>query len=202
MSRRGGAVLHLASSSPRRRALLEQIGVPYEVVVVGVDEAQVPGEAPRDYVSRLALAKARAVWSLPGREPRLPVLAADTTVVLDGQLLGKPGDRAEALGMLAKLSGREHEVLSAVALITAGIERAKLSVSAVTFREITPDERERYWESGEPRDKAGGYAIQGLGAAFVADLRGSFSGVMGLPLYETAQLLREAGLPYWCTMRP
>lgn len=193
-------VLQLASASPRRRALLEQIGVAHEAVPASVDERARPGESPRDYVERLALAKARAVPQEPGRAA-LPVLAADTTVVLEGDLLGKPLDRAEALAMLTRLSGRPHQVLTAVALIAQGLEWVRTSVSSVRFREIAAAEREAYWATGEPRDKAGAYAIQGLGAVFVASLEGSYSGVMGLPLYETAELLREAGIPYWGTIR-
>jgi len=201
-SRTLAPVLHLASASPRRRALLEQIGVAHEVVVTGVDEGALPGERPRDYVERLALAKARAAAAQPGRTP-LPVLAADTTVVLDGELLGKPRDRAEGLSMLGRLSGRTHKVLTAVALLAGcGLEHLRTSVSHVRFRTIGPAEREAYWETGEPLDKAGGYAIQGFGAVFVAHLEGSYSGVVGLPLCETAELLQEAGIAWWGTIDP
>lgn len=192
-------LLHLASASPRRRALLAQIGLAHEVIVVPVDETYRAGERPEAYVERLALAKARAVWLLPGRAP-LPVLAADTTVVLEGEILGKPADCAAGLAMLARLAGREHRVLTAVALIAAAGEAVRTSASTVRLRPIEPAEAAAYWASGEPCDKAGGYAIQGLGAVLVERLEGSYSGVMGLPLYETAELLRAAGLPYWGTM--
>lgn len=194
-------LLYLASASPRRSALLRQIGVAHAVLVAPIDEGERPGEVPEVYVERLALEKARATARL-AQGPTLPVLAADTTVVLDGALLGKPRDRADALGMLARLSGRTHRVLTAVALIARGIERVRTSASEVRFREIDAPERAAYWETGEPRDKAGAYAIQGYGAVFVADLRGSYSGVMGLPLHETAELLRGAHIPYWGPIDP
>jgi septum formation protein len=194
------AALYLASASPRRRALLDQIGVACEVVAAEIDESHRPGEAAQDYVQRLALGKAQAVWRRTAGAR--PVLAADTTVVLEGALLGKPVDRADALGMLGRLSGRTHEVLTAVALVTARGARAALSRSEVSFRAIGAAEAERYWASGEPRDKAGAYAIQGRGAVFVSHLSGSFSGVMGLPLFETAELLREAGIDCWGTIEP
>jgi septum formation protein len=186
------AVLVLASASPRRRALLWQIGVPHRVAVADIDERPRPLEAPEDCVRRLALAKARQP-----RDAGLPVLGADTAVVLDGDMLGKPRDRATALAMLARLSGRTHRVLTAVALVAANRHELALSASEVDFRALSTEECERYWASGEPRGKAGGYAIQGLGAVFVAALRGSYSGVMGLPLYETARLLAAEGVPCW-----
>ena len=187
-------VLRLASASPRRRELLAQIGVPHTVAVADVDEATRPGEPVAQYVERLARAKAEGIWQ---QQRDLPVLGADTTVMLDGLSLGKPRDRAEALGMLAGLAGREHRVLTAVALVTAAGTRCLTSHSAVCMRASTAAERERYWETGEPRHKAGGYAIQGFGAVFIESLRGSYSGVMGLPLFETAQLLAAAGVPCW-----
>jgi len=192
-------VLHLASASPRRRELLTQIGVPHTVLSADIDETAHAGEAPHDYVQRMARNKARAVWE---KETRLPVLAADTTVVLDGVIYGKPRDRAHALEMLAHLSGRTHEVLTAVALAAArGIE-LRMNVSSVKFRVLTIEECAAYWETGEPRDKAGAYAIQGFAAVFIESLIGSYSGVMGLPLYETAELLRSAGIAHWCKMGP
>ncbi|HEY1898356.1 MAG TPA: Maf family protein [Steroidobacteraceae bacterium] len=187
-------VLRLASASPRRRQLLAQIGVPHAVEVADVDERAGDGEACAAYVERVARAKAQAVWQ---RAHDLPVLGADTTVVLDGVSLGKPRDRAHGLSMLAALAGREHQVLTAVALVTVSGTRCITSASTVRMRASTSQERIRYWETGEPHDKAGGYAIQGLGAIFIETLRGSFSGVMGLPLFETAQLLAQAGLPCW-----
>ena len=191
--------VYLASASPRRRALLLQIGVPFQILSVSVDESVAPGEAPFDYVSRLAGAKASQgrLQSLKDGSPVRPVLAADTAVVIDGEILGKPVDCEDAVRMLRLLSGRTHEVLTAVALSTAGGLQSAVSRSDVTFRTISEMEARDYWNTGEPRDKAGGYAIQGHGAVFVAELRGSYSGVMGLPLYETAEFLRLAGVPRW-----
>jgi len=187
-------VLCLASVSPRRRELLSQIGVSHVVLGADIDEAVLPGETPSDYVSRLAREKALAIRR--GGQ-HLPVLAADTTVVVNGKVFGKPRDRAEAVDMLAELSGRAHEVLTAVALADLRGVAERLSSSTVRFRNLTREECVAYWGTGEPRDKAGGYAIQGLGAVFVESLRGSYSGVMGLPLFETGELLREAGIAYW-----
>lgn len=187
-------VICLASMSPRRRELLAQIGVPHRVAAAHVDETLLSKESPPDYVERLARLKAATVLE---RGEALPVLAADTTVVLEGSIYGKPVDRADGLAMLAALSGKTHQVLTAVALATRRGVALRINCSSVTFRDIALAEREAYWETGEPRDKAGGYAIQGLGAVFVAALSGSYSGVMGLPLLETAQLLRDAGIRYW-----
>ena len=190
-------VITLASVSPRRRELLNQIGVPHLVVGAHIDESVLPGESAHDYVQRMARTKALAVWN---QRQELPVLAADTTVVLDGVTLGKPEDREDALRMLARLSGRTHEVLTAVALATHSGLTLRVSVSSVRFRVLGAEECAAYWETGEPRDKAGAYAIQGRAAVFVESLQGSYSGVMGLPLFETVELLRSAGVPYWCTM--
>jgi septum formation protein len=189
--------IYLASRSPRRQELLGQIGVRFEVMQADVDEAVAAGESPRAYVERLARAKAEAGWQRIERDglPRAPVLGADTTVTLDGRILGKPADRAEAVAMLASLSGRLHEVLTAVALKSGARMESALSVSEVRFKALSSDEIERYVATGECEDKAGAYGIQGQAARFVADLRGSFSGVMGLPLYETAQLLERIGSP-------
>src|SRR5438874_2079372 len=179
-------LLCLASGSPRRRALLEQIGVPHVVRAADIDETALPGESPADYVRRLALGES------------LAVLAADTVVVVDGELLGKPADEDAGVAMLERLSGRTHRVLTAVALARAhGAPGVRLSESAVRFRTLTRAECLAYWRTGEGRDKAGGYAIQGRGAVFLEHLSGSYSGVMGLPLFETAELLSEAGIPYW-----
>jgi len=194
MAQSHNPVLCLASVSPRRRELLSQIGVPYVVAGANIDEAPVAGESPRSYVARLARQKALAV-RLGGQS--LPVLAADTTVVLDGELFGKPADRADAIRMLQRLSGQAHEVLTAVALADDRGVAERLSLSSVRLRRLTEEECAAYWETGEPRDKAGGYAIQGLGAVFVEALQGSYSGVMGLPLFETAELLSRAGIPCW-----
>ena len=189
--------VYLASGSPRRRELLQQIGVPFRVVGAAVDEAVRSGEAPAAYVARLAAAKADLGWERNSDAIDGPVLAADTSVVLDAKILGKPADREDAEAMLRRLSGRTHEVLTAVALRTANGLRSRLSRSEVTFRRIAAAEARAYWETGEPCDKAGAYAIQGRAAVFISELRGSYSGVMGLPLFETAELLSEAGVWSW-----
>jgi len=185
-------MLCLASASPRRRELLAQIGVAHEVAPADIDETRLPAESPRDYVLRLA--REKALW-VSSRRPRSVVLAADTAVVLGEAVYGKPQHREHGLAMLASLAGRAHQVLTAVALATPEGVASALSESTVQLRAMSEEERAAYWETGEPQDKAGGYAIQGLGAVFVECLRGSFSGVVGLPLYETAQLLRAAGVP-------
>lgn len=191
--------VYLASASPRRRELLRQIGVPFRVIGADIDEGVRSGETAIQYVARLAAEKAEAGWRCAADAP---VLAADTAVVLDGKTLGKPGGRPEAAQMLLQLSGRTHEVLTAVALKTqSGIE-VRISHSWVTFRAIEPAEASAYWDTGEPRDKAGAYAIQGAAAVFIAELRGSYSGVMGLPLFETAALLQAAGVACWQTVVP
>ena len=186
-------VLCLASQSPRRRALLAQIAVPHRVQPAHIDETPRVDEEPRSYVQRMAETKARSVWEQARPDP---VLGADTIVVLDGNTLGKPRDREHGLAMLAALSGREHLVLTAVALVTEAAAHTRISVSVVRLRATSSEERAAYWASGEPTDKAGAYAIQGLGAVFVQSLQGSYSGVMGLPLFETAELLEAAGLQY------
>lgn len=193
--------LILASASPRRSALLQQLGVPHEVAAADVDERRLPGEAVEECVLRLARAKAQVARERLAAAGRLAaqtvVLGADTAVVLGDEMLGKPHERGPALAMLRRLSGREHRVLTGVAVWSeAGCEVA-LSDSTVRFRALTDAECERYWRSGEPRDKAGAYAIQGLAAAFIAGLSGSYSGVMGLPLFETAELLQRAGVAIW-----
>jgi septum formation protein len=188
-----GAVLILASASPRRSELLRQIGVPHRCVPAALNECRLHGESAEQCVRRLAEQKALAVR--PQLGDSLPILGADTAVFIDGEMLGKPADRLAALAMLERLSGRTHEVLSAVALAGPHGVRSALSRSQVRFRPLSAAECAAYWDSGEPRDKAGGYAIQGLGAVFVEELRGSYSGVMGLPLFETAALLRDAGIP-------
>jgi septum formation protein len=186
-------MVYLASASPRRRELLAQIGIDCQVVSAIVDETRHGDETPELYVLRLALHKARAGrGGIPAADPR-PVLGADTAVVVDGELLGKPRDRAEGIAMLRRLSGVTHHVYTGVALV-GDQEATRLSVSAVTFRRLSLDECTMYWRTGEPADKAGAYAIQGRGAIFVSRLEGSYSGVMGLPLFETAELLREAGI--------
>jgi len=188
--------LYLASASPRRRELLAQIGVTCQVLPVDLDESPEPGESAEHYVRRLALDKARAALTLLGKAEGTLILAADTAVVIDADILGKPRDAADAAAMLRRLSGREHRVLSGVALIGAdGRETGALSESRVRMRRLFDAEMAAYWATGEPADKAGGYAIQGRAAIFVEALSGSYSGVMGLPLFETAALLAAAGVP-------
>jgi septum formation protein len=185
--------VYLASTSPRRRELLNQIGVAHRVLPVTIPECQRANEAPETFVVRTALEKARAGWATLASAHQAPVLAADTAVVLGERVLGKPRDRDDGLAMLRELSGRTHRVLTAVALID-GDEHSRLSVSRVRWRELSEQECVAYWLSGEPCDKAGAYGIQGLGAIFVEHLDGSYSGVMGLPIFETAELLRLAGV--------
>jgi len=179
----------LASASPRRSELLRQVGIAHEVRPVDVDESVRDGEAPSAYVLRLAEAKAAALWQRLEPGERRPVLAADTTVALEGEIFGKPGSLAEARAMLGRLSGRTHEVHTAVALLHAGGSGARVSSSSVSLRELSRAEIDWYWSTGEPADKAGGYAVQGRAAAFISHIAGSYSGIMGLPLYETWELL-------------
>ncbi|HET6546799.1 MAG TPA: Maf family protein [Rhodanobacteraceae bacterium] len=192
-------MLYLASSSPRRRRLLQQLGVEFSTLDVEVPEQRQPGEPPPDYVSRVAREKAGAgllqVMALPGAL----VLGADTEVVLDGEVFGKPADAAGAAAMLRRLSARLHQVISVVWCVSAAREDRAVSVSEVTFAPLEDAEIAAYVESGEPFGKAGGYAIQGRGGALVSRLDGSCSGVMGLPLHETARLLRGFA---WLSPRP
>lgn len=185
--------IYLASRSPRRHRLLGQLGVNFKSVDVDVDESSRRGEAPDDYVCRLSLEKAKLGWTALAEKDRAPVLGADTVVVIDGEILGKPADAKAAENMLARLSGHTHEVLTAVTL-TSDKQRTRLNRSLVTLRSLSSSERAAYCATGEPLDKAGAYAIQGLGAVFVQKLEGSYSGVMGLPLYETAELLSKVGI--------
>lgn len=185
--------IYLASTSPRRRELLDQIGVRYELLQVAVPEIPLPGEPAQEFVQRVAREKAHAGKGPLAADDPHPVLGADTAVVLDDSILGKPADKQEAVDMLSRLSGRSHLVMSAVAMATER-EVVMLNVSRVTFRHLTKAEIAAYWESGECRDKAGAYAIQGRAAMFIQDLQGSYSGVMGLPLYETAILLQKFGI--------
>lgn len=184
----------LASASPRRRELLHQMGFQFSIVTPHVDETQIHSETAEAYVRRLAVAKARAGLGLQPSGADLGVLGADTAVAIDGEVLGKPRGRAEGLSMLARLSGRTHVVLSAVAFCSGSACESRVQRSQVRFREIGAHERAAYWASGEPADKAGGYAIQGLAAAFAAHLEGSYTGVMGLPLFETTELLARYGI--------
>ncbi len=186
--------IYLASRSPRRGELLTQIGVSFDVMAADTDESVYPGELPQDYVGRVASAKARVVRERLPPEDARPILAADTAVIVEERILGKPRDREDGLEMLRSLSGRSHRVLTAVALVAGERQWMALSASRVTFRHLAEEEMRRYWRSGEPIGKAGGYAIQGLGALFIAGLDGSYSGVMGLPLFETGQLLEHAGI--------
>lgn len=189
-------LIYLASQSPRRRELLAQIGVGHEVLRVDVDESRRGAEAAPDYVQRLAREKAEAGRQLVaanGLVP-LPVLGADTAVVIDGRILGKPADAADARAILRLLSGRAHEVLTGIALCDANAVQVALSRTIVRFRALSEADIERYWASGEPADKAGAYGIQGLAAMFVEGIEGSYSGVVGLPLFETALLLRRHAL--------
>jgi septum formation protein len=197
----GDQRIYLASRSPRRRELLKQIGVPFELLLlredlrrgVDVDETPLPDESPGVYVLRMAKEKAAmAVRQIAVRAlPQRPVLAADTTVVFDGHILGKPDDAKHAARMLHTLSGREHQVLTAVAVALREHIETQISVSSVWFRELSETEIRRYCASGEPLDKAGAYAIQGRAGAYVTRISGSYSGIMGLPLAETAELLQK-----------
>jgi len=184
--------IYLASASPRRCELLSQLGMNYEQIPADIDETPGQGENPRDYVLRMALEKARAAEKRLDGE-HVPVLGADTSVVVDGMILGKPDDEAGAAKMLRRLSATTHKVISAVAVVGGGREATEVSVTTVKFRKITEAEITAYWASGESADKAGGYAIQGLGAVFIESIQGSYSGVMGLPLFETSCLLESFG---------
>ena len=196
--------IYLASRSPRRRELLKQIGITFEVLIMrsypvvraDVDETPRPGETPADYVTRIAANKAKTGWmrARERRLPRLPVLGADTTVAIDGEIIGKPSNADDAANMLRRLSGREHEVFSAVAVAMNDQVETKLSRSRVRFSDLNDTLIQDYIDTGEPMDKAGAYGVQGKAAAFIAEIDGSYSGIMGLPLYETAQLLKQAGL--------
>ena len=188
----GAAQILLASASPRRRELLAQIGIDCAVRPVDLDESHLPGESPRDYVRRLAREKALA--GLAASDARLPVLGADTAVLLDGDILGKPRDRDDALATLARLSGREHRVLSGVAVAIPGDCRCAVVETRVFFRPLSAAEIAAYWRSGEPADKAGSYGIQGRGAVYVERIEGCYSNVVGLPLAATARLLAELGI--------
>jgi septum formation protein len=187
--------LRLASASPRRRQLLELIGVPHLVTPADLDETPRPAERADHYVMRLAREKADAVWQ---KHRDLPVLGSDTTVVIGEEILGKPGSEAEAMAMLGKLSGRTHLVHTGIALrMPDGRDFMGISTTQVQFAHLEQTQLRAYWASGEPQGKAGAYAIQGLGAVFVSGINGSYTGVMGLPLYETAEMLRAAGIPVW-----
>lgn len=191
--------LYLASQSPRRRELLQQIGVSFQVIDADVTEVPRKHESPSDYVQRLAREKAEAgLASIKRLELELkPVLGADTIVVINNEILEKPRDAAQSAAMLRKLAGATHQVMTAVAMLTPDQQRIKLSVTDVVFRPLTEQDIAAYWETGEPCDKAGGYAIQGLGAVFVQQIRGSYTGVVGLPIDQTIILLQEFSVPWW-----
>jgi len=191
-------MFYLASRSPRRRALLEAVGLKFSVLAPGVEESAAAGEAPEETVARLAREKAAAGRLLVERRSlaKHPVLAADTEVVVDGATLGKPVSMEHAMEMLARLSGRTHQVLTSVVLCSDNEALQRTSITDVTMMDLTRSQMERYWNTGEPRDKAGGYAIQGIGGGFVSRLDGSYSGVMGLPAFETRELLARAGIDW------
>jgi septum formation protein len=197
--------IYLASKSPRRRELLRQIGVEFELLMLRNDTARgpdvseivLPGEDPAHYVARVALEKAACAWSIVQnrRLPVRPVLAADTTVTIDGEILGKPASKAEAIAMLERLSGRTHQVLTSIAVHHTNVAEQLTQISQVRFHTLSPAFIKTYCSSQEPYDKAGGYGIQGTAALYIEHIEGSHSGIMGLPLYETAKLLRQAGIP-------
>ena len=191
------AELFLASASPRRRELLAQIAVPCVTQIASIDETPLPAEPAAVYVERLALEKARAGLRALGEPADAVVLGADTAVVLDGRILGKPADFAESREMLLSLSGRSHQVMTAVALVGVGRESSRVVTSEVGFRTLGEAEIAAYWASGEPCDKAGSYGIQGLAAVFVNHMQGSYSAVVGLPLCETAEMLGQFGIACW-----
>ena len=197
--------IYLASKSPRRRELLRQVGVEFELLMLRSDPARgadvsedvLPGEDPHVYVARVAREKGAFAWNIlqMRRQPLRPVLTADTTVTIDGEILGKPADNAQAIAMLERLSGRTHQVLTSVAVHAERVDEQVTQVSNVRFARLTPAQIRAYCATTEPYDKAGGYGIQGLAALFVEHIEGSHSGIMGLPLFETANLLRKAGYP-------
>lgn len=186
----------LASASPRRAELLRQLGLSFDTLPVDIDETPRAGERPQDYVLRLAKEKAMAGFRMRG-QPQALVVGSDTTVVLDNRILGKPTDETEARTLLGELSGRQHQVMTGVALASDQGVQARVSITEVSFRELSTQEIAAYCATGEPMDKAGGYGIQARGGAFVRKIHGSYSSVVGLPLDMTASLLAEAGLPVW-----
>jgi len=187
--------LYLASKSPRRKEILDQMGVKFSQIDVDVSEERLLQENTQDYVSRIALEKARAGSRVLGLKENIPILGSDTIVVLDGVILGKPADFNAAVEMLSKLSGRSHKVLTAISVIHDEAWSC-ISETTVSFRDITENEIESYCFTDEPWDKAGGYAIQGRAAIFIKEISGSYSGVMGLPIFETAQCLQKAGIQF------
>lgn len=191
-------MLYLASQSPRRREILDQIGVRYRVIPQNIDETPLPQESPESYVQRLALEKARAgLASVIDKTDKDRVLGADTIVVLDGQILGKPKDRQSGCEMLVALSGRKHMVMSAVAIVEKEQSESGLSITEVFFGSLDQQLIDKYWETEEPSDKAGGYGIQGFGAFFVEKIIGSYSGVVGLPIEILFPMLERFKISYW-----
>ena len=195
--------LYLASQSPRRRELLRQIGVNHAVISASIPEQPMAGEQALAYVQRLAREKAAAGYArlLEQQLPVAPVLGADTLGLLDGEILEKPRDQAHAQQMLRQLSGRTHQVITAVALHSGVQQALRVSTTDVTFRDLSDAEIAAYWETGEPQDKAGSYGIQGKGAVFVKEIRGSYSCVVGLPIEATLELLQEFNVPWWTAAR-
>jgi septum formation protein len=193
MESSSNSLIYLASASPRRSALLDQIGVSHRVQPVDVDETARGDEAADHYVRRLAVLKAETLWQKLAAAQRQLVLGADTAVVLDDEILGKPRDEQDCLRMLKLLSARTHQVFTAVALRASDGCQSRVNVSEVTFRKLAEEEIQRYWRSGEPADKAGAYAVQGRAALFIERIAGSYSGIMGLPLFETGELLAAVG---------
>lgn len=185
--------IYLASSSPRRQELLNQIGVSFIVVPQFIEEKHRPNEPPEKFVARLAEEKAGDGLSRLDHDD-IPVLGADTVVVLNKEILGKPDNKDQAIDMLLSLSGQTHQVMTAVALKNQQLSNVMVSISEVSFSKLSREMCENYWQTGEPADKAGSYAIQGKGAVFINNIRGSYSGVMGLPIYETTKLLKEFGI--------
>ena len=191
-----GPQIYLASQSPRRRTLIEQLGIPYQAISVEVDERQHAGELPSDFVARLACEKAQAGWQLVA-EHAIPVVGADTCIVLDQEIVGKPENKQQGIELLKCYSGKTHQVLTGVAVVGPGsglrdapiVQQVCVNTSLVTFRIVTDRECEQYWQTGEPEGKAGGYAIQGKAAVFIEKIDGSYSGVMGLPLFEFSELI-------------
>ncbi len=197
-----GPQFYLASRSPRRRTLIEQLGISYQTISVEVDEAPHPGEQPLDFVSRLASEKATSGRKQVEDQADAVVVGADTCIVLNGEIIGKPVDKAMCVDLLKRYSGTTHEVLTGVAVVgpeggipgAAGVTQVRVNVTKVTFRSITDRECEEYWATGEPEGKAGGYAIQGKAAVFIEKIEGSYSGVMGLPLFELSELIKGFGI--------
>jgi len=183
--------LILASSSPRRRELLDQIQVSYKVFPVNIDESHIPGETAEQFVKRLAAEKAETAYK---QNPHCIALGSDTIVVAGSTILGKPEDKAHGIEILSLLSGNTHQVMTAVAIHSSEQKACVMSTSEVEFAELTKQQIEAYWETGEPKDKAGAYGIQGIAAQFIKNISGSYSGIMGLPLFETAQLLEKSGI--------